>query len=38
VVYEPAIPKTASGKKKYGTLRDKYKDLRHQAAMDVART
>jgi nickel-dependent lactate racemase/non-ribosomal peptide synthetase component E (peptide arylation enzyme) len=37
VVFEPEIPKTASGKKKYGVLRDKYKHLRHQAGMDVAR-
>ena len=30
VIYEPDIPRTASGKKKYSVLRDKYRNLRHE--------
>jgi long-chain acyl-CoA synthetase len=36
VIHEPDIPRTASGKKKYGILREKYRNLSH-AAVDPAR-
>jgi acyl-CoA synthetase (AMP-forming)/AMP-acid ligase II len=35
VVHEPDIPRTASGKKKYGILREKYRNLSH-AGVDPA--
>jgi acyl-CoA synthetase (AMP-forming)/AMP-acid ligase II len=36
VIHEPDIPRTPSGKKKYGVLREKYRNLSH-AAMDPER-
>jgi acyl-CoA synthetase (AMP-forming)/AMP-acid ligase II len=36
VIHEPDIPRTASGKKKYGVLREKYRNLRYASA-DLAR-
>jgi long-chain acyl-CoA synthetase len=36
VIHEPDIPRTASGKKKYGILREKYRNLSH-ATVDPAR-